>query len=84
MDIDDDLAGLADEDDDDALGSGLHQQFSANKSTSHQKSNDQILEKRRALFGGGASGQQTSSAGGLQTFGGAGPAAQHSNAEMNV
>ena len=54
MDLEDDLAGLGDDnddDDDDMLGSGLNKQFSANKASSHQKSNDQILERKRALFG---------------------------------
>ena len=54
MDLEDDLAGLGDDDDDDdddMLGTGLNKQFSANKASSHQKSNDQILERKRALFG---------------------------------
>ena len=56
-------------DDDDELESALKNQFSVGKSSAHQISNDKLLEKKRALFGG--ANPRTSSTGGLQTFGGA-------------
>ena len=59
-----------DDDDEDGLGSGLEKRLSANKASSHQRSNDELLEQRRKLFGGGgANGNKTSSASGLKPFG---------------
>ena len=41
------------DDKEDGLGSGLgRQRFSAGKSSGHQGSNEDILERKRALFGG--------------------------------
>lgn len=57
----DDLDGL--DEDEDEIGSALNQNFSGNKS--HQRSNDQLMEKRRALFGGANGGSRTNSASGL-------------------